>query len=326
MKKFLALALCAIMTLSLVSCSSSKNSNASGSANSSSQAAQSGKKLKVGFIFMNLNDSSLTAIKEDAQAECKAQNVDFSVVDGAGDSATQISAIENMITNHMDAIIIQAIDAAAVSPYLQKAMDAGIKVLAFGIETKAYTAWYRNDNEKVGAAIGKAAGDWINKNLGGKANVAVLNYPTVPQLITRSNSAVETLKKTVPNCKIVSTSAALDTETALNKTENILQKNPDVNVVISLSDGAGLGAAQALKAAKKDPSKCAVFGSDISKIGAQAILSGGFYKGSVDVDSLTLGKNAIDICLKMIKGQSVEKQVIMNTVPVDASNASKYVK
>lgn len=344
MKKLIAIVMTACLALSMAACSTSATATTTAAAASTDAAATTaaaadstaaateqsattaGKKLKIGFIFMSLADVSLTAIKEDAKAECDALGIDLTVVDGNADSATQITAIEDMITAGMDAIIIQAADKTALTPYLQKAMDAGIKVLAFGIATEVNDAWYRNDPVVIGTAVGTSAGEWINANLGGEATVGILDFPMVPSLIIRADNMKAALLKTCPNVKIVATNSAIDTETALNMVENMLQATPDINVICSLSDGAGLGAVEAFKAAGKDSTKCAVFGSDISQLGAQALIEGGFYKGSISVDSLVLGKNAIDLCVKLVNGEPVDKEVFMAVTPVDASNAADFLK
>lgn len=339
MKKFVAIILTITVVLSLAACGTTAQSVG----NSTTAAApavsnegnatnnvSSNKKSTIGFIFITLTDTSLIRIKEDCEATCKEMGINFTAVDSKADSATQIDQIENMIEVSVDAIIIQAVDTQAVTPYLQKAMDKGIKVVAFGIETEIYDVWYRNDPEVIGNVVAGMATDWINANANGEADVGILTYPQMANFIRRVDASKAYFAEHAPGVKVVSEEAALGTEEALTAVENMLQANPNLNVIVCFSDGAALGANEAFKSAGKKIGEAAVFGSDISAPGAEVILNKEFYLGSTDVSSLLLGKTAITICTDLISGETVEglsgnKELVMDVFKVDESNASTYL-
>ena len=323
MKRLLTIAITLLMVIGLVACSGNKPAE--------TDTEPKDDQPTVGFIFMSLTDTSLIRIRQDAEAAAKEKGVNFVVVDSEGDSSKQIEAIENMITTGVDVIIIQAVDSAAVTPYLQEAMDAGIKVLAFGIQTEVYDVWYCNDPFEIGKAVAQMAIDFTNENLDGKAQVGILGFPLMQNFIDRVASAKDYLAANAPGMEIVAEETALVTEDAMNAVENMLQAHPDINIIIGFSDGAALGANEAFKAAGKEIGKAACFGADISSTGAETILANEFYVGSIDVSSLVLGETAIDISLKMLNGEPIEGitangEVFMNITEVTAENAADYIQ
>ena len=315
MKRFITLVLILLLAVGLVACSGQEKED---------------EQPTIGFIFMSLTDTSLIRVRQDAEKAAKEKGVNFVVVDSEGDSSKQIEAIENMITTKVDAIIIQAVDSEAVTPYLQEAMDAGIKVLAFGIKTEVYDVWYCNDPFEIGKAVAGMAVDFVNENLDGTAKVGILGFPLMQNFIDRVAAAKDYLAANAPGMEIVAEETALVTEDALTAVENMLQAHPDLDIVIGFSDGAALGSNEAFKAAGKEVGKAACFGSDVSAIGAETILRGEFYVGSIDVSSLILGETAIDLCLKMINGETIEglsanNEVFMDITKVTAANAADFL-
>ena len=320
MKRLLTLALALFMIISLAACGSKPSENTD---------TPEDDQVTIGFIFMSLTDTSMIRIRQNAEKAAKENGVNFIVVDSGGDSSKQIEAVENMITTGVDAIIMQAVDSAAVTPYLQEAMDAGIKVLAFGIQTEVYDVWYCNDPFEIGEIVAKMAVEFTNNNLGGTAEVGILGFPLMQNFIDRVASAKDYLAKNAPGMTIVAEESALETEEAMNAVENMLQAHPDISIIIGFSDGAALGANEAFKASGKEVGTAACFGSDISGVGAEKILEHEFYVGSIDVDSKILGQTAIELCLKMINGEKIEglnenNQLFMGITEVTEANAADF--
>lgn len=328
MKKFLVFGLVISMIVLLAACGTSTNTQGSSSAQASSSNAKASsnqtKTVKVGFSAINLSDPVVAQFVSDMKEYAKGKNMELSVNDSKGDPGTQIGAVENFVQSGCNVIVIQALDPDAMQPVVKDAMSKGIKVISYGIGLKEYDVWYKNDNTKVGQAIGTMAGEWINKNLNGNAKVGLIEYPTVPVLIERAKGIEDALKQIAPNAEIVARGSAIDSEAGMKLGETFLQKNPEINVIVSISDGPALGAYEAVKVAGRDKDDFAIFGSDVSQVAVSKIIAGTCYRGTVDCDSKINGKTTIDIAEKLVKGETVEKIVVMGANQVTKDNANDY--
>ncbi|CAM5231299.1 Potassium-transporting ATPase ATP-binding subunit [Streptomyces violaceorubidus] len=102
------------------------------------------------------------------EKELKAKGLKTKLVYGEDDPDQQVSQIENMITQGVDALIVAAIDNKSLGNVMQQAKDADIPVISYdrlilGTENVDYYASF--DNEKVG----ELQGGYIVDKLGLKA-------------------------------------------------------------------------------------------------------------------------------------------------------------
>jgi putative multiple sugar transport system substrate-binding protein len=85
--------------------------------------------------------------------DLQANGYKTKLVYGENDPATQVSQIENLITQGVNALIIAAIDNKSLNKVLQQAADANIPVISYDrliLGTKNVTYYASFDNEQVG--------------------------------------------------------------------------------------------------------------------------------------------------------------------------------
>jgi len=293
-------------------------------ADAASAGAKPGKTIKVGFTAINLADAVIAKMTSDMKAAAQKNNIDLTISDSGGDPNKQVSAVDNFIAAGDDVIIIQALNPQAMEPGVKAAMAKGIKIVAFGIGLKDYDVWYKNDNYLVGQTIGKMAGDWINEKAGGNAKVALIEFPVVPVLIDRVKGIEDALKKTAPKAEIVARGSAIEGQSGLKLGETFLQKDPDIKVIVSISDGPGMGAFEAIKTAGRNTDDFAIFGSDVAPDAVTQIAKGSAYRGTVDTDSKISGAKSMQIASDLVNGKPVEKIIVMGAIPVTSKNIADY--
>ncbi len=281
---------------------------------------------KVGLSFMDTSDPVIAELITRVRAAFDPQGIEVLVSDAGGDSSAQIDAVENFMNSGCSVIVIQAIDATAMSEEAKKAMDQGIKVVAYGIGIDNCDVWYKNDNTKTGTAIGEMAADWINSQLGGKAKVEVIGFPMVDVLIERADAIKNVLKEQCPEAEIVAEISAIDSESGYSQTETVLAANPDLNCIVSISDGPAVGAYEAAKAAGMEGENFAVFGSDLSNVAVEYINDDTSYKGSTDCDIKVGGDRIAEIALNLMKGEAQDEVVVMNVTKVTKDNIADYLE
>jgi fructose transport system substrate-binding protein len=220
----------------------------------------------IGACLITKTDTNPFFVKMKEGATAKAQELGMTLKSYAGkvdgDNASQVAAIETCIADGAKGILITPSDTKAIVPTVQKARDAGILVIALDTPLEPITAadaTFATDNFKAGELIG----EWAKGSLGDKAADAriafldlAVNQPTVGVLRDQGFMKGFGIDIGNPNkwgdetdSRIVGHDVTAGNEqggrTAM---ENLLQKDPGVNVVYTINEPAAAGAYEALKA------------------------------------------------------------------------------
>ena len=182
-----------------------------------------------------------------------------------GDAAPQISAIENCVASGAKGILITASNDSVI-PALKKARAAGLLVIALDTpigDKDATDMTFATDNFEAGILIGK----WAAAQLGDKAKDAHIgmldiNKDNISVDVARDTGFLKGFGIDVPNLKVMGSekdsrvighqSSDANPEGGVKSVENLLAKDPAMNVVYTINEPAAEGAFQALKKAGKE--------------------------------------------------------------------------
>ncbi len=207
-------------------------------------------------------------MKEGATAKAQELGVTLKAYAGKvdGDSESQVAAIESCIADGAKGILLTASDTKGIVPAVKKARDAGLLVIALDTPLEpldAADATFATDN----LLAGKLIGQWAAATLSDKAKDAKVGFldltpsqPTVDVLRDQGFMIGFGIDPKDPNkigdeddARIVGHDVTNGNEeggrTAM---ENLLQKDPDINVIHTINEPAAVGAYQALKAVGKE--------------------------------------------------------------------------
>ncbi|AQS63062.1 Fructose import binding protein FrcB [Rhizobium rhizogenes] len=207
-------------------------------------------------------------MKEGATAKAKELGVTLKSYAGKidGDSESQVAAIETCIADGAKGILITASDTKGIVPAVQKARDAGLLVIALDTPLEpvdAADSTFATDNLLAGELIGK----WAAGTLGDKAKdakIAFLNLtPSQPTVDVLRNQGfmkgfgidVKDINKIgdEDDPRIVGHDVTNGNEEGGRAAmENLLQKDPTINVVHTINEPAAAGAYEALKAVGRE--------------------------------------------------------------------------
>ncbi|MGV7241972.1 substrate-binding domain-containing protein [Caballeronia sp. M23-90] len=224
----------------------------------SASATYAADQISIGLITKTETNPFFVKMKQGAEEAATKGGVKLITASGKfdGDNASQVTAVENMITAGVKAILITASDTKAIVPTLKKARAAGILVIALDTPTEpqdATDALFATDNFKAGVLIG----EYAKASLGGKpAKIATLDLaPGVSVGVLRHNGFLQGfgVKEGDPSI-VCSQDTRGDQSKGQTAMENCLQKVPDINLVYTINEPAAAGAYRALKAAGKDKS------------------------------------------------------------------------
>jgi ribose transport system substrate-binding protein len=221
----------------LAACGSS-----SGGSSAGGSTASKGKYVIALSNSFTGNNWRKTMVQVWTSAAQSAQNQglikSFKVVNTPDNSATeQISQIQALILQHVNAITIDAASGTALNSVIQQACSAGIKVVVFDSLASAPCEYNVYDNVQQ---LGTDEGQNVVNGLHGKGNVIVVRgvVGSAPELIDY-DAQLAVLKK-YPGIKIVGTvvgnASTSQTQQAL---ESVLPSMPKIDGVVD--DGVGIG-------------------------------------------------------------------------------------
>jgi fructose transport system substrate-binding protein len=225
---------------------------------------------ETGACLITKTDTNPFFVKMKEGAEAKAKELGINLKSYAGkvdgDHDSQVAAVESCIADGAKGILIAASDTKAIVDQVKKAQAAGLLVIALDTPldpADAADATFATDNLEAGKLIGA----WAAATLGDKAKDAVIGFlnltpsqPTVDVLRNQGFMMGFGIDVKDPNkigdeddARIAGHDVTNGNEEGGRKAmENLLQKNPNINVIHTINEPAAVGAYQALKAVGKE--------------------------------------------------------------------------
>ena len=216
---------------------------------SSNDAA--GKAVTIGFSAPAADHGWIGAITANAKAQAaKFSDVTFKPVDAGKDAPAQIAAIQSLVQQKPDAIVMLPYDGAQLTAIARQATDAGIPVINLDREFSDAAAAFtliKGDNYGMGVS----AGHYIGKKLKGRADAVIAEIAGIDTLqLTkdRSKGFADTLA--TYGLRVTHRVAAQFTvDSGQAVTANLLQAAPKLDAVWNHDDDQGVGVLAAIKQA-----------------------------------------------------------------------------
>src|SRR5688572_14711577 len=279
-----------------------------------------GDKIKIGLSFSDFATERWKNEEELMRSQLEEKGYEVISAEANHDVKLQNDQIDNMVSQGVKGLIIVAEDGDATVTSVDKAADAGVKIIAYDrlIKTSKIAAYLSFDNVEVGRqqALGiMDAIDADNWDVGanGPARVVQLaGSPTDNNATLFTKGQTEILQPFVDSGKIEIVAQQgidnWDPANALKVMENILAaESNDIDAVVASNDGTALGALQAMKA-QGLAGTVPISGQDATADGSNSIVKEELTV-SILKDIRNLSPLAVDVMDKLIKGDAVEGMV-----------------
>ncbi len=297
MKKIICTLLVCCVLLFCVACgtSSAPKDNAEAPVKIAAMVAQEDQ-------FMQLVLKGYKQAAEDLGVELMTASIGF-------DQAKEVELIDTYVQQGVQGIAIVPLSSDVSAEALRKASDAGVKV---GISNMAIqnqefiVGGYVSDNYELGQGSGIKAREFIEKELGGVAKIAVLQFMSlVPEVSdARYRGFVDEVSK-LPGVEIVADQDAWVQDKAVQVAGDIITANPDVDIIWGANEGGTIGAVMAVKNANKQ-GEVFVFGTDATEQILQLLQEeDNILQTTTGQDPYTMGYRTVETVYKAIKGEDV---------------------
>lgn len=279
---------------------------------------------KIGLAVANLQAEFFNMIKQSVEAYGKEKGYTIITMDAKGDATTQVNQIQDLITQKIDALIYIPAGATAAAVPVKAARAAGIPVVNVDRNAEGAPGDTFLHGESVEAS--RILAEWVCKQTGGKGNAVVIHGQkgTSPE-VDRYKGWTEGLAK-CPGIKITQnqwTDRWMADEG--NKiAQDMLQRDPTVNVIFGQADAIALGAAQAVKLAKLGH-KVWIVGYD-GDVGGLRGVQNGTLDATMTQPTFLMGRLAVDAVTDLLSGKKLPADQPKVPILTTKENVEQFLK
>ena len=285
------------------------------------------KKYRFGFSQVTTLEPWRVQFNKDMKAEAaKHPEVELVIADASDRTDKQVADMDNFIAQKMDVIFISPKESAGLTGVVEKATKAGVPVFVLdrNVNGDSFVQYIGGDN----VAIGRAAGKFIVQALGGQGKaqgnlIEIWGNQGVQAAHDRHNGVFESVAKE-PGIKLLNERVDIDwkQDKAYEYMKTMLRRFPKIDVVYAQNDPMAYGAYLAAKDLGRE--------KQIKFVGADALPQEGatwVQNGELAATFLypTPGAEGIRQALKMLKGEKIDKKVILDTEGVFPENAKAFI-
>jgi ribose transport system substrate-binding protein len=275
------------------------------------------------WAVANLQADFFNMIKQGVETYGKEKGYKVITVDAKGDATTQVNQIQDLIAQKIDALIYIPAGATAASVPVKAARAANIPVINVdrNVDSNPGDTFIYGQSVAATTELGK----WLCEQTKGKGKAVMIHGQrgTTPE-VDRTKGFTEGLA----SCGIKITQDQWTERWSADEgnriAQDMLQRDPSVNIIVGQADGIAMGAAQAAKLAKL-PQKVWVVGFD-GDPGALVAVKNGTLDATATQQTWTMGKMAVDAVTSVLAGKSVPKEQPTDAKLTLKSNVDQFIK
>jgi ribose transport system substrate-binding protein len=283
---------------------------------------------KIGLSLSTLTNAFFVGMRQGIVDKCEELGLELVEANADNDIAAQASQIEDLISQGVQALIINPIDSDAIVASEKKAAEAGIPVIYCdrGSTGDDYTAFIATDNVAMGELAANKIVEFLTERYGEpKGNVVEIQGLLGTSAARDRGEGFNKVIEQYPNIKIVARQAGdFNQETSLNVMQNIIQANDQIDAVYGHNDDCTLGALKAIESAGLlkpvgEDGHIYIIGIDGIYDALTAIKSG---KKDVTISQtpIVMGASAVELAVKAIAGEKIEKNIDNPFYVIDSTN------
>jgi ribose transport system substrate-binding protein len=321
---------CVLLSLALVALGlgACRKEGGGGGGTAGGGGAGGEKKLRVGFAQTENDGPWRIAETKSMQDEAAKRGYELIATDARGDTANQVSNLEDLIAQRVDAIFLAPREAQGFEGPLQAAKDAGIPVFLIDRELTGARAG-EDFVTFIGSNFveeGKRAGEWLAQHAKGKAGIIELLGTAGSSVANDRHQGFADAIKAHPEMRIIASQDANFTRAQGQRVmENLIQAHGrSITAVYTHNDEMALGAIQALTAANMNPGKDVIIVSVDGQRSALEAIVRGEMNATVECNP-RFGPIAFDTLERYRRREPIPPKIIVPDRFFDATNAAQFV-
>jgi len=267
-------------------------------------------KVKIALVRYLSTGDFFEAYLHGVQTQAKALGVDLRVFDSRQDAALQSDMMDQAIALGVDGIVVQHGLTESMQASVQRAVKAGIKVVAFDVNVKnpAVPQVEQSDRDLARLALEQAIRD------NGTSFKAGYVYVAGIAPLDRRNETWQAFKKKYPGIDQVAMFGTLDNPIAnsvANQARSVLQAHPDITVMFAPYDEFAKGVKIAVDEAGLNK-QIKIYSADISTADISAMREpGSAWVATAATNPAVVGRVCVRSLAMLLAGEKVGHSIII---------------
>lgn len=277
---------------------------------------------KFGYTAMDGTNPYFVTIQNEIKKKLQANGDTLITSDPANKISVQITQVEDMISQGINGIFMNPVDADGILPVLDELKKAGIPILNYDAEVSKIGdycfSYVGSDNYNAG----KVCGEDLVKKCPNGGKIIVIDSPTMNSVVDRTNGFLDAIKG--HNFTVVAQQDGKgNLQTSMGIMEDVLQSHNDVVAIFGGNDPTALGCLAAANAAGLKNTK--IYGVDGSPdFKASLVKSGSLLEGTGAQSPINIADESVDVMYKFLKGEEVDSRYPVKTFLITRENVSQY--
>jgi len=289
---------------------------------SPASAPAQGAKITIGVALAQDDNPLYILMLRGIRARAQELGWDVVAVSSNEDKLKQINGVQDLIARGVKGVLISPIDAVGVNAAYDAAAQAKIPIISIarGSASPNQTLHVAINEKQIGSEIA----EWTAKHIGGQGKVAMILGPSgAPAFRNLAEGYTDVMAKHAGIKIVFRTEGALTRERGVKHAEDALAANPDLKAIYNSNDDVALGAMQAVLAANRKGATL-VTGMNGVPPALRAVKDGNLAL-TVELNAFEWGRLGVDMLNRILKGESVGKQVFIKHRLVDATNVDELL-
>jgi ribose transport system substrate-binding protein len=287
--------------------------------------AQAGKPPTIAFFVKNVTNPFWKACRIGAEKAAKDLGVNLEVVAPTkpDNIEEQTRLVEDWIVRKPDAFVFVPVDYKALVPSIEKAMKAGIPLVNYNnrMPDIGAVSYIGSDDEVMEYEICM----YLFKSMGGKGKIVHIDGVPAASTAQARKRGFERAVKATPGIEVLASQPGQYRRLpAVQVFENLMQRFPEIDAVVSANDDMAVGIAEALAAAGRG-GKTKVIGIDGIPDATAAIAAGKMF-ATADFSGHDQSYLAVTAAVRHLRKQPVPKEIQLPIVIIDKGNVQGFMK
>jgi ribose transport system substrate-binding protein len=258
--------------------------------------------------------ASLTREVFDAASKLK---LPLHIYDSNNDEYLQVTLIDRARSDGAVGIILCPLKIDLLKDSLSSVQDAHFPLVIFSDQPPSYGGvLIGGDNYLIGLDPGRFAGKIIHDEMSGKADVIILDYPSIESIVARANGLEDGVKEFAPDANIVGRYIGGTIKDGEASVAQLIKDGVKFNFIVSINDAGSLGAIQAMQDAGFDCKSVTVVSLDAEALAQQFIRDGCFMRGSVENSRKNPAQAMVDAMVQLLAGSEIAETIIIPPGPI----------
>jgi len=242
----------------------------------------------------------------------KRNGIPYKLYDSQADSYREISQFDMARAQGASAMIVCPLDINLLSDGISAARKANVPLVLQANNIPSLGGiLVGGENHLLGLEPGRFAGKIVRDEMNGHADVIILDFPDMADIVARANGLEDGLKEFAPQAHVIGRYKGATREFGKASVEKLIKDGVKFNMILSINDAGSFGAIDAMVDAGIDPSAVTIVSVDAEALAREYISKGYFIRGSVESSRELLAEAMFNAAVQLLAGNDVAENIVV---------------